>query len=107
MQEWKQHGGRRHSCFVLETPPLVSFFDPDLTRSQFSASLCSEHTYSDHSWGCLPQLGTKHRGEGILRMEDARSSEENTDSQDFNIPIDHSYLAQNCLIKINCGNLIV
>ena len=28
-QEWKQHGGRRHSCFVLETPPPVRFFDPD------------------------------------------------------------------------------
>ena len=29
MQEWKQHGGRRHSCFALEIPPPVRFFDPD------------------------------------------------------------------------------
>ena len=29
MQEWKQHGGRRYSCFALETPPPVRFFDPD------------------------------------------------------------------------------
>ena len=28
-QKWKQHGGRRHSCFALETPPPVRFFDPD------------------------------------------------------------------------------
>ena len=27
--EWKQHGGCRHSCFTLETPPPVCFFDPD------------------------------------------------------------------------------
>ena len=28
-QEWKQHGGCRHSCFALETPPPVRFFVPD------------------------------------------------------------------------------
>ena len=58
------------------------------TNSQFSVSLCSEHTYSDHSWECLPQPGTKRRGEGILRMEDAGTSEEDDDidSQDSNIP---------------------
>ena len=71
------------------------------TSSQFSASHCSEHTYSDHSWRCLPQMGTKRRGEGILRMEDAGTSEENDiDSQDSNTAIDHGHLARNCLIKI-------
>ena len=65
------------------------------------ASLCSEHTYSDHSWRCLPQTGAKHRGEGILRMEDAGASEEDDiDSQDSNTPIDHGHLARNCLMKI-------
>ena len=39
--------------------------------SQFSESLCSDQTYSNHSWRCLPQPETKRRGEGILRMEDA------------------------------------
>ena len=65
-------------------------------------SLCSEHTYSDHSWGCLPQPGTKRRGEGIRRMEDAGTSEEDDDidRQDSNTPIDHSHLARNCSIKI-------
>ena len=28
---------------------------------RLSTSLCSEHTYSDHSWVCLPQPGTKRR----------------------------------------------
>ena len=41
------------------------------------------------------------RGEGILRMEDAGTSEEDDiDSQDSNTPIDHGHLARNCLIKI-------
>ena len=41
----------------------------------------------------VPQPGTKCRGEGILRMEDAGTSEEDdTDSQDSNIPTDHSHL---------------
>ena len=53
------------------------------------------------SWGCLIQPVTKRRGEGILRMEDAMTSEEeDTDSQDFNIATDHSHLARNCLMKI-------
>ena len=69
-------------------------------RSQFSTSLCSEHTYSNHSWGCLPQSGTKRWGEGILRLEDTGTLEEDTDSQDSNIPIDHGHLAWNCSIKI-------
>ena len=47
-----------------------------------------------------PTVGTKHRGEGILRMEDTGISEEDTDSQDSNIPIDHGHVARNCLIKI-------
>ena len=35
-------------------------------------------------------------------MEDAGTSEEDdTDSQDCNIPIDHGHLARNCSIKIN------
>ena len=33
------------------------------------ASLCREHTCIDLSWGCLPQPGTKRRGEGILELE--------------------------------------
>ena len=56
---------------------------------------------SDHSWRCLPQPGTKCWGEGILRMEDAGTSEEDDiDSQDSNTPIDHGYVAWNCSIKI-------
>ena len=43
----------------------------------------------------------KRRGEGILRMEDAGTSEEDdTDSKDSNIPIDNGHLARNCSIKI-------
>ena len=73
---------------------------------EWSQSLCSEHTYSDHSWGCLPQPGTKRRGEVILRMEDVGTSEEDDDidSQDFNIPIDHGHLARNSSIKIISSN---
>ena len=53
----------------------------------YNYELCSEHTYSDHSWRCLPQPGTKRLGEGILRMEDAGTSEEDDDMniQDSNI----------------------
>ena len=66
------------------------------------ASLCREQPYSDHSWKYLPQPGTKRRGEGILRMEDAGTSEEDdTDSQDSNIPTDHGHLDQNCWNKMN------
>ena len=66
-----------------------------------SASHCSEHTYSDPSWRCLPQPGTKRRGEGILRMEDAGTSEEDDiEGQDSNTPIEHGHLARNCTIKI-------
>ena len=50
-----------------------------LTSSQFSPSLCN-----NHSWGCLPQLGMKCRGEGILRMEDTVISEkEDANNLDF------------------------
>ena len=47
---------------------------------------------------CVPQPGTKRRGEGILRMEDAGTSEEDDDidSQDSSTPIDHGHLARNC-----------
>ena len=46
-------------------------------------------------------MGTKRRGEGILRMEDTGTLEEDDiDSQDSNTPIDHGHLARNCLIKI-------
>ena len=57
---------------------------------------------SYHSWGCLPQLGTKRRGKGILGMEDAGTSEEDDDidNQDSNTPIDHGHVARNCSIKI-------
>ena len=46
--------------------------------------------------------GTKRRGEGILRMQDAGTSEEedDIDSQDSNTPIDHGHVARNCTIKI-------
>ena len=56
----------------------------------------------DHSWRCLPQPGTKRRREGILRMEDAGTSEEDDDidSQDSNTVINHGHLARDCLIKI-------
>ena len=79
--------------FMLRLP-YCSF----LTNS--TASPCSKHTYSNHSWGCLLEPGMKRRGEGILRMEDAGTSEEDNDSQDSNTSIDHGHLAQNCLIKI-------
>ena len=66
-------------------------------NSQISASLCSKH-----SWGFLPQPGTKRLGEGIMWMEDAGTSEEDNDidSQDSNTPINHGHLARNCSIKI-------
>ena len=37
-----------------------------------------------------------------MRMEDAETSEEDEDidSQDCNVPIDHGHLARNCSIKI-------
>ena len=57
---------------------------------------------------CLPQPGTKRRGEGILRMEDAGTSEEDNDidNQDSNTPIDPGYLAWNCSIKITNIKLV-
>ena len=43
-------------------------------------------------------------GEGIMRMEEALSSEEeNTDSQDCKISADHGHLLRNCLIGIWVG----
>ena len=55
----------------------------------------------DPSWRCLPQPGTKRRGEGILKMEDAGTPEEDDiNSQDSNTPIDHGHLVRNCSIKI-------
>ena len=55
------------------------------------------------SIGVSPQPGTKRRGEGILRMEDAGSSEEDDDidSQDSNTLIDHGHLVRNCSMKIS------
>ena len=98
------------SNFGLDGRGLSVCWNPDCwcllpksrrTSSQFSASHCSEHTYIDHSWRCLPQTWTKRRGEGILRMEDAGTSEEdNIDSQDSNTPIDHGHLVRNFSIKI-------
>ena len=60
----------------------------------------SVHIIWDHSWRCFTQPGTKRRGEGILRMEEAGTSEEDNNSQDSNTPIDHGHLACNCSIKI-------
>ena len=62
----------------------------------------SVHIIWDHSWRCFTQPGTKRRGEGILRMEEAGTSEEDDDidSQDSNTPIDHGHQARNCSIKI-------
>ena len=75
----------------------------NLMSSQFSASLWSEHTYSDHSWGCLPQPGTKHRGEGIPengRRRDFRRRGQRQSGFQYTVPIDHDHLARNCSIKI-------
>ena len=49
-----------------------------------------------------PTAGAKRRGEGILRMEDAGTSEEDDDidSQNSNTPIDHGHLARNYSMKI-------
>ena len=84
---------------------MVSFVSEWLFDSQLR--LCS-----DHSWGRLPQSGTKRRGEGILRMENAGISEDDDDidSQDSNTLIDHGHLVRNCSIKINmlmCKNIIM
>ena len=56
---------------------------------------------------CLPQPGTKRRGEGILRMKNAGTSEEgdDIDSQDSNMTIDHGHLARNCSIEIRISCL--
>ena len=42
-------------------------------------------------------------------MEDAGTSEEddNINSQDSNIPVDHGHLARNCSIKINCNVVVL
>ena len=90
-----------HLLYKVEVKPHIWKDDYD-GQMIFSASLCSEHTYSDHSWRCLPQPGTKRLGERILRMEDAGTSEEDDDidSQDSNTPIDHGHLARKCSIKI-------
>ena len=70
-------------------------------RCVVSVNPCNEQTYSDHSWGCLSQPWMKHCGEGILKMEDVvTSEEEDTSSQDFSVPMDHGHLAWNCLMKI-------
>ena len=62
----------------------------------FPLSQISFPTCNDHSWGCLPQPWMKRSGEGILRMGDAvTSEEEDTNSQDLNIPTDHGHLAWN------------
>ena len=49
-----------------------------------------------------PTAGDETSREGILRMEDAGTSEEDDDidSQDSNTPIDHGHLARNCWINI-------
>ena len=89
--------------FILKNRHTFPFKrESSRTSSQFSASLCSKHTYSEHSWRCLPQPGTKRRGEGILRMEGAGTSveDDDIDSQDSNTPIDHGHLARNCSTKI-------
>ena len=100
---WNLIGRFLYRCFLWSVVRMHHVYKTQSrqTSSQFSASHCSKHTYSNHSWRCLPQLGTKRRGEGILRLEDAETSEEdNIDSQDSNTPIDHGHLAQNCSIKI-------
>ena len=85
-------------CFQISFP---STFCPRLWETSSGVVAVGVFAAEAHSWGCLPQLGTKRRGEGILRMEDARTSEEeDTNSQDSNIHINHDHLAQNCLIKI-------
>ena len=59
---------------------------PPSFRDILRSGRWSEHTRNGHSWGCLAQPEIKRQGEGILRMEDAvTSEEEDTDSQDFNI----------------------
>ena len=69
--------------------------------SVFTAKACTELQQTHLQRPLLPQLGMKHRGEGILRMEDAGTSEEeDTDFKNSNIPIDHGHLARYCLIKI-------
>ena len=87
-----------HEMIEAFTAIIMIFIEQFRARWPWSisASHCSEHTYSDHSWRCLPQPGTKRRGEGILRMEDDGTSEEDDiDSQDSNTPIEHGHLAQN------------
>ena len=44
----------------------------DILRSGCCRCVRCSGSQCDHSWRCLPQPGTKHRGEGILRMEDAQ-----------------------------------
>ena len=41
MQEWKQHGGHRHTCFALVSPPPVRFFDPVILFDLFEHILTS------------------------------------------------------------------
>ena len=59
----------------------------------YSSATTPEHV--SYSWG-------RNVENESLRMEDGGTlKEQNTNSQDSNIPIDHGHLAQNCLIKIH------
>ena len=84
----KQFQGRWPWYIEILTVSVLFFRSPGIFRSKDSFLLTFH-------------LGMKHREEKILRTEDAGiSEEEDTNSQDFNIPKDHGHLAWNCVINI-------
>ena len=94
-----------YRCVGILTVDVVVFFrSPGVFHSQDSFPSTFRPRLWETSSGVVAVgvfAAVARRGEGILRIEDAATSEEeDIDSQDSNIPIDHGRLARNCLIKI-------
>ena len=96
------------SCDVGEvTEMLENELSISLSRKmhrkifKMRASAANTPTATTPEDGSHTREAKRRRGEGILRMEYAGTSEEgDIDSQDSNLPIDHGHLARNCSIKI-------
>ena len=88
-------------CVGILTADVVFFRSPGVFHSQDSFP-STFHPLQRPLLKMSPTAEDEHRGEGILRMEDTGTSEEDDiDSQDSNTPIDHGHQARNCSIKIN------
>ena len=97
------------SNFYIYSKPLIKHHWTKKQKTLLSSSKvpASSILRIPSPWRFIPGCG-RHpqecslQREGIVRMEDAGTSEEdnNIDSQDSNIRIDHSHLARNCSIRI-------